>query len=71
MVFERPDSTFSPVSSVHVRWYQLMFAAVVGDGFEEGLAGFIIKDVHIRRCVLGYKPAVEIVVRRNAMTVVL
>ena len=71
MVLECPDGLFRAVASVHVWRHELILASVVGNGFEEGLAGFVVQDVYVRGCVLGRESVVEIIVCPNAMAVML
>ena len=71
VVLEGSNSAFCAIASVYVGWHQLVFAAVVGDGLEEGLASFIVQDVDVRGRVVRYEAAVEIVVCRDSVAVVL
>ncbi len=71
VVLEGSNSPFCAIASVHMWRNQLVFAAIVGDGLEEVLASFIVQDVDVRCRVLSYEAAVEIIVRRESVAVVL
>ncbi len=71
MVLERADCPLCSILTKNMWWYQLVVAAIVGDGLQECGTGFIVKYVGIGCCVTGLEVVKQCFVCCYAMGVIL
>lgn len=67
MVLERADGAFSRVAAVHMRWHELVAAAIVCDGLAEGATALIVHDMDGGWTARGAKAGKEGLVCSNAV----